>query len=205
MEKQKYIDDLHEIRTMMDKSSRFISLSGMSGIIAGLLALGGAYLAYQTIYVDQDYFSYRRIVLTSETMITLLSIGFGVLLLSVGAGIFFTHRRSQKTNQAIWDAQARRLVINLLIPLVTGGILCIILLMKGIIGLIPPITLIFYGLALVNASKYTLTEVRSLGLSEIILGLLACQFIGYGLIFWAIGFGVLHIIYGVAMYRKYES
>ncbi len=204
MEKEKYLSDLKEIKSMMDRSSRFISLSGMSGVAAGVIALIGAYLAYDTVYQGQDYFDYRVMVITSDTIIRLISIAMGVLILSVAAGIFFTRQRSRKTKQALWDAQAKRMVINLLIPLAAGGILCIILISKGIIALTAPITLIFYGLALINASKYTLTEVRSLGIAEVILGLLACQFIGYGLLFWSIGFGALHIIYGLAMYVKYD-
>jgi hypothetical protein len=205
MEKEKYISDLHEIRNMMDRSSKFISLSGMAGIAAGIFALAGAYFAYTTVYKQQDYLNYRRADLSNESVFTLMTIAVAVLILSVGAGIFFTHRRSKKVNQSLWDAQAKRLISNLMIPLAAGGILCLILLSKGFVGLVAPLTLVFYGLALVNASKYTLTEIRSLGIVEIILGLLACQFIGYGLLFWVIGFGVLHIVYGIAMYSKYGS
>lgn len=204
MEKEKYINDLKEIKSMMDRSSRFISLSGMSGVVAGLAALVGAYLAYNTVYQDQNYFDYRVMVMNADSVVRLLSIAIGVLVVSLAAGIFFTLQRTRKTKQALWDAQAKRLVVNLMIPLLTGGILCLILLSKGLISLVAPMTLVFYGLALINASKYTLTEVRSLGIAEVILGLLAFQFIGYGLLFWSIGFGALHIIYGLAMYLKYD-
>lgn len=204
MEKEKYISDLKEIKSMMDRSSRFISLSGMSGIVAGVAALIGAYLAYNSVYQGQNYFDYRVMVMNTDSVVRLLSIAFGVLVVSLAAGIFFTLKRTRKTKQALWDAQAKRLVINLMIPLLTGGILCLILLSKGLISLVAPMTLVFYGLALINASKYTLTEVRSLGIVEVLLGLLAFQFIGYGLLFWSIGFGALHIIYGLAMYLKYD-
>jgi hypothetical protein len=79
-----------------------------------------------------------------------------------------------------------------------------ILLLKGYIGIVAPLTLIFYGLALVNASKYTLSEVRWLGLTQILLGLAAAHFIGYGLVFWALGFGLVHILYGLVMHYKYK-
>lgn len=205
MEKQKYLDDLREIKSIMDRSSRFISLSGMSGIVAGCLGLLGAYIAYETVYSGQDYLGYRQAILSSKNISQLLTIATVLLLSAVGAGLFFTQRKAAKNNQKLWDGQARRLLINLFIPLAAGGILCVILLFKGLIGLLAPLTLLFYGLALVNASKYTLSEVRSLGLMQIALGLLACQFIGYGLLFWAVGFGLLHIIYGVMMHVKYGS
>lgn len=205
MDKQKYLDDLHDIKHMMERSSRFISLSGVSGILAGIFALIAAFFAYKTIYNKQDYLGYQNVLLNRETIFTLMAIGSVTLVLSIGSGIFFTTKKARKENQKLWDLQTRRLLINLSIPLVTGGLLCLMLIFEGLIGLIAPLTLIFYGLALVNASKYTLSEIRSLGLIEILTGLLAILFIGYGLWFWAFGFGVLHIIYGIVMQRKYGS
>ncbi|MCZ4694341.1 hypothetical protein DWB61_04420 [Ancylomarina euxinus] len=205
MDKQKYIEDLKDIKQMMNRSSRFISLSGLSGISAGILAIIGAYLAYQTIYANQDYLVYRQATLSIENLSTLLVIALATLLLSIGSGIFFTTRKAKRNKQKLWDSQSKTLLINLFIPLATGGVLCLILLLKGFIGIIAPLTLIFYGLALVNASKYTLEEIRSLGIVEIILGLLGIYFIGYGLIIWTIGFGILHIVYGIIMHLKYGS
>jgi hypothetical protein len=203
--KEKYIEDLKEIKDIMNRSSRFISLSGLSGISAGISALIGAYMAYRIVYTNQDYQEYGRIFLTNESITQLLLIALGTLILAIGTGIYFTTRETKKRNQKIWDVQTKRLLINLSIPLLTGGILCLMLLFKGYIGLVAPLTLIFYGLALVNASKYTLNEIRSLGLIEIALGLIATYFIGFGLLFWTIGFGVLHIIYGIIMQWRYKS
>ncbi len=205
MEKQKYISDLEDIRNIMDRSSRFISLSGLSGVIAGVLALIGASLAYYTVFIDNDYYSYRKAILDFNTTLKLISIASSVLILSVASGIFLSWRKAKKNNQSIWDNQSKRLIINLMIPLATGGLLCLIIIGKGFIGLVAPLTLVFYGLALINASKYTLTEVRSLGIAEVILGLIACQWEGYGLIFWALGFGALHIVYGIIMHLKYDA
>lgn len=203
--KEKYIEDLKEIKDIMNRSSRFISLSGLSGISAGLIALIGAYLAYQTVYTNQDYLGYRNAILTTESLTQLLLIAIGTLVLAVLTGIYFTTRETKKKNQKIWDVQTKRLLINLVIPLLTGGILCLMLLFKGYVGFVAPLTLIFYGLALVNASKYTLNEIRSLGLIQIGLGLIATHFIGFGLLFWAIGFGILHIVYGLIMHWRYKS
>ncbi|MEM7550561.1 MAG: hypothetical protein AAF363_12840 [Bacteroidota bacterium] len=205
MTKEKYIEDLSEIRSIMDRSSRFISLSGLSGVIAGFLALTGAYMAYRTVYIGQDYFSYRRATLTGESATQLLLIASSVLLLSLAGGILLTRSKAKRDGLSLWDQQSKRLVINLAIPLVAGGVLCLILLGKGFVALIAPLTLLFYGLALINASKYTLSEIRGLGIAEITLGLVACQFIGYGLLFWSIGFGVLHIVYGILMHYRYGS
>ena len=204
MNELKYKDDLKDIKDIMNRSSRFISLSGLSGVAAGIIALLGAYVAYQTVYSKQVFLGYQRAIITNGNITTLLIIALLTIILAIGAGIFFTSRKAKKNEEKLWDLQTKRLLINLLIPLVTGGILGLMLLIKGYIAIVAPLTLIFYGLALVNASKYTLTEIRSLGLIEIILGLIAFQYIGYGLLFWSIGFGLLHIIYGIAMHIKYK-
>lgn len=205
MKKEKYLEDLKEIRDIMDRSSRFISLSGWSGVSAGIFALCGAYAAYQTVYANQDYLGFRSAVITSDNLLTLLGIATLTLACSIGAGIFFTTREAKKKGQSTWDHQTKRLLMALAIPLITGGILSAILLSKGYVGIVAPLTLIFYGLALVNASKYTLNEIRNLGLIEIGLGLLATYYIGFGLLFWSLGFGILHIIYGIMMQMKYKS
>ena len=90
------------------------------------------------------------------------------------------------------------------VPLVAGGLLILILIAKGLIGLIAPVSLIFYGMALFNASRHTLEEVKVLGIIQIGLGLISSYFVEYGLLIWALGFGVVNIIYGIYMHYKYE-
>lgn len=201
-----YLNEITEIRSLMERSSRFLSLSGLSGVIAGLYALIGASAAYWLIYQDQHIFSYRSIDLGERSVLVLLVLdALLVLVFSVLTGLFFTYRKAKKQGASLWDKQAQQLLINLMIPLVTGGILSLILLQRGYIGVVAPLTLIFYGLALVNVSKYTCHDVRYLGLLEIALGLISCVYIGYGLLFWSFGFGILHILYGIIMYLKYEK
>ena len=206
MEEQNYKDDLKDIRDMMNRSSRFISLSGWSGVSAGITALLGAYSAYSLVFKSQDYLdSYKTILITSEDITTLIIIALVTLLAAIGFGLLFTTIQARRNHEKLWDLQTKRLIINLALPLITGGILCLILIARGYIGIIAPLTLIFYGLALVNASKYTLSEIRGLGIAEIILGLFSAYFVGFGLIAWAVGFGLLHIIYGIVMQLKYGS
>ena len=205
MNQEKYKEDLKDIREIMHKSTRFISLSGLSGILAGIFALAGLYLAYNTVYSGQDYFAYRTAELSPEILFRLLGIAVSVLILAILSAAVFTARKAKRHGQKLWDRQHKRLIVNFSIPLIAGGLICLILLTKGFIGLVAPLTLVFYGLALVHASKYTLNEIRFLGYIEIVLGIFAAQFIGYGLIFWGLGFGVAHIVYGVFMQMKYGS
>ncbi|RZL14948.1 MAG: hypothetical protein EOO96_30235 [Pedobacter sp.] len=203
---EEQLNALSDIRNMMDRSSRFISLSGLSGVFAGLTALIGAYIAHGelTKYFKGDY-GYG-IDADGDIEFNLIKIALGVLVVALAGGFLFTLRQSRKKNIPFWGKTAKNLLINLAIPLVAGGFFIIALLFNypGAIGLIASSCLIFYGLALINASKYTYTDIRFLGICEVILGLIAMFYIGYGLYFWAFGFGVLHIFYGLIMYFKYE-
>jgi uncharacterized membrane protein YgdD (TMEM256/DUF423 family) len=200
MENEKYLNDISEIKNMMSKSSQFISLSGFSGIIAGVYALIGAITANYIITHDGS----MNITLESLTFKYCITIAFIVLVLSVGTAYLLTLKKAKKQGEKIWNPTTRKLIVNFCIPLFTGGIFAIELLLHSYFGIIAPIILVFYGMACVNASKYTLRDVRYLGLTMIIIGIIALEFPGYGLHFWALGFGICHIIYGSMMYYKYD-
>ena len=203
------IEDLEYIKDMMEKSSRFISLSGLTGVFAGVFALIGAFVAQ--IYLSSIGISYQEFAnFTTETIslkTTLIMMADAVLVavFSIVFGLFFTNRTAKKKGLKIWDKTSKRLLINLLIPLAAGGVFCITLLYHNLFAFVAPTTLIFYGFACFNAGKYTHDEVRYLGISEIALGLLGTLYLGYGFVIWMIGFGLLHILYGWLMYVKYEK
>jgi hypothetical protein len=180
-------------------------LSGLSGVLAGIYALVGAYLAYQTIYFDTSTSAtYENLIISENAVIKLFIIAISVLILSIVTGILLSLKKAKESNDTIWNATSKRLLINFMIPLSVGGYMGLYLIEKENFGLITPLTLIFYGLACVNASKYTLGDVRYLGLTMIALGILSTFFIGYGLLFGALGFGVCHIFYGGMMWFKYD-
>lgn len=197
--------DLASIKNLMERSSRFISLSGLSGVLAGIYAITGSLIAYFLIYYPNSPFGYRfYYVNEADVIIKLIITALAVLVLSVLTGIMLTIRKANKQAVSYWDHNSKRFLLNTGIPLVTGGIFICSLLARGYFGIAAPACLIFYGLALINGSSYTLGEVRYLGLLQIALGLLCAIFPGYGLLFWTMGFGVLHIIYGISMYNKYD-
>ncbi|AKQ45780.1 membrane protein [Rufibacter radiotolerans] len=201
-----YSRDLAEIRSMMERSSKFLSLSGWAGIMAGIYALVGAYIAYAVFGFNPDHSSDLPLTGTgiSATLLNVILLAVFILAMAVGTAIFLSSKKAEKRGEKLWNATARRVLINMAVPLAVGGILVLIMISKGLIGFVAPFTLLFYGLALYNASKFTYGEMRSLGLIEIGLGLLGSYFVGYGLLLWAIGFGVVHIIYGIYMHYKYE-
>jgi hypothetical protein len=198
------LETLHDIKRMMERSSRFISLSGWSGIAAGACALAGAGMAYRriTYYYQSEYKKVGGAII--ELKYDLILIAFLTFAAALMLASFFTFLKSKKEGVAIWGAAARRLMWNTFLPLAAGGFLIWHLIEISGYGLVAPSCLIFYGLALVNGSKYTMGEVRWLGYGEIILGIVNLWFPGKGIFFWTFGFGVLHIVYGFAMWWKYE-
>lgn len=200
MEAKDYLKDIQDIKQMMAQSTQFISLSGLSGILAGLYALCGAVVV--NFLIDNHHAEF--ITLESTTFKKIIAVAIVVLVLSLVTAYFLTAKKAKKVGEKVWNPSSKRLLINFCIPLFTGGILALLLLRHGVYGLIAPITLIFYGLACVNASKYTLRDVRYLGITEIILGLIAVEYSGYGLYVWIVGFGICHIVYGAVMYYKYD-
>ena len=201
------LDTLAEIRDLMQKSSRFISLSGFSGIAAGVFAMLGAGAAYFKMGESWEVPSVSELVSASEIADFILFCLYDAIFVLTGAlstAFFFTYRKTRRMGLSIWDETAKRLLVSLLVPLFTGGVFCAALLYHGVFVLVAPAMLVFYGLSLLNAGKYTLHDIAWLGYAEIGLGLGCTFFTGYGLFFWAMGFGVFHIIYGTMMYLKYD-
>lgn len=200
---------LTDIRSMMEKSTKFVTLSGKTGISIGIIALiyvatcygiGGA-LPFQ-----YQYFHERLLlsdgVMGLSTLRFIFILGLITLALSLIMGYYFTMKRTQKAGIKLWSKSFKLMLVNIAIPLITGGIFTIFLILHGAWELVSSSMLIFYGLSLINGAKYTLQDINSLGLAEIGLGILSLFVAGYGLEFWAIGFGLFHIIYGLKMSIK---
>jgi hypothetical protein len=222
IEQNQHLEALKDIRKMMQRSSRFISLSGLSGIAAGVWALVGSYFAYDWITEFHNNHLVRDVQTQSDVIIAdpkhvygsfpewdtlkinLILLAGAILALSVLSALYFTWRRAGKNKVPLWDHTSRQLILNTAIPIIAGGLFILAMLQRTEWRYVAPASLVFYGLALVNGSKYTVSDIRYLGFLEIILGLINTQYIGYGIYFWAMGFGVLHIIYGFMMWWKYE-
>lgn len=199
MKENQVQQDLASIRNLMERSSKFISLSGLSGILAGVYALAGSGAAYFMMNnrtgQAENY---------TEYTLRFSVIAVVVLLASVLTGLLLSSHKAQKTGQQIWGPTSRALLFQMVVPLLTGGLLIILFLSRGNIDMIAAACLIFYGLALISASSYTFTDIKFLGLCDVVLGLIAAIYPDYSLLLWAIGFGALHIVYGSIMYLKYD-
>lgn len=208
------LNHIKEMRKLMESSSRFLSLSGLSGILCGFYALVAAALAYYLVYVkpvndfqvdpinrfDETYMN--ATVYFFELDLKLLLIAIATLVISLLTAFLLSRKQANKNGDSFWNPAAKNMLVHMLLPLFVGGIFGLICIAKGYIELVAPVTLIFYGLALISASKYTFGEVIYLGIIQSLLGLLALIYIGYGLFFWAAGFGVMHIVYGIILHRK---
>lgn len=203
-ENSPYQQDLASIRKLMERSVKFISLSGLSGILAGVYALAGAGFVYLTIQYPAPVYQPLSYQLPSSVFLPIAVTAVLVLLFSIGTGIGLSYRKAAKAGIRFWDTTARHMVISLAIPLVAGGLFMVILMMGGYFEILCAACLIFYGLALIHASPNLYEEVRYLGYLEILLGLIAGLLPGYGLVLWALGFGVLHILYGAIMFKRYD-
>jgi len=208
-QQEQSLETLNDIKKIMERSSRFISLSGISGIGAGICALIGAWLAHDYVFGYKDYImdqgNHANTGGTSWILNNrLFWIAVGTLIAAILSAFLFTWLKTKKDGILIWSNSAMRLLLNLSIPLIAGAIFLFRLIHFGTFGLIAPGCLIFYGLALINASKYTLDDIRYLGYVQIILGIINLWFVGYGLYFWAFGFGFMHIVYGISMWWKYD-
>ncbi len=180
----------------MEQSSRFLSLSGLSGILIGIYALAGAYFANDLLKSE----AYRN-----KTVLLLLILAIVILVMSFITIIILTYRKTKREGDKIWSKGTRLLLVNLAVPLVSGGILTFIFFSRGYYEIIAALLLVFYGLALVNASKFTRQEIYYMGLCQIVIGIFASLFPVYSLLFWALGFGVIHILYGTIMHFRYEQ
>jgi hypothetical protein len=198
-----YLEDLRLIKKVMEESSRFISLSGISGIFAGLIALAGAAAAFAILNGNFQLTGPLN-ELSANHASMLLADAAIVLLLALGASVLFSWRKSVRHQLRIWTPVSRKFLINLAVPLITGGLFIIILIQRGNAEYVVPSMLLFYGLALVNSGKFTFSEVFYLGLIEIVAGLLASVFTDLWIWFWCFGFGLMHIVYGLLVFRKYK-
>jgi hypothetical protein len=193
-ELNQHLRDITEIRSMMERSSKVLSLSGLSGVSAGFVAIAGTWFAQWV----------QPRVSRTDIAIYLIFDALAVLLLGVGMAALFSIRMARKKALPVWTNTSRFLLVDLAIPLTAGGLFCIALMESGSYSLIPGTMLVFYGLSLINGSKYALREIRYLGITELALGCIAIFTPEQGLNLWALGFGVMHILYGSLMYFRYE-
>lgn len=185
-----HLQAIQEIKNMMERSTKFSSISGMAGMVVGVLAI--------IVFGGITWFDVTAIY-------PLFVIMVGTLIIAMSIGLKLSIEKAKKEGAPIFDTTAKRFLVHFFTPLIVGGILCLIFAYHGDYTYIPSIMLIFYGFALLHASKFSLDTIKNLGYLELIIGLFAAAFTTYGMWCWVFGFGLLHIIYGFIIYTKYEK
>lgn len=205
-DQQDSFEELKKIRGLMERSSIYHSLSGLSGMVAGVIGI----IAYAIVYflVNPLMEQFPQMLNSDALRIYLLKVFFAAsiisLVLAFSAIFYFNWRNGLKNGISFYDAPMQKMFINLFIPLIAGGIFCLMLVREQLYLMIAPSMLIFYGLAMIQASRHTIIEIRHLGLAELALGLIAIFFQEYGMWFWLAGFGFVNLFYGAFIYLKYE-
>lgn len=197
------LKEVAEIRSMMERSTKFLSLSGLSGVGAGIVALAG--WAWAMRYLGSRFAPGVDAAVNHQDILIMMLNAALVIVAALAIAMFFSWRLAKRRGLPIWNATAKDVVAALLIPLACGGVFCLILVRQELYAMVPSAMLVFYGMALVSAGKYTIHNIRFLGLLETVLGLTAGLFPGIGLWLWAAGFGLLHILYGIVMYLQFEK
>ena len=208
MEKNEVKQTLDDIRDMMSKSSRFQAISGYSIIIVGLYAAVAAAIAAALVGAVNLFPFFENIDATLNTpakirLATIIALSlFTLSLLTVFAMAIAKSKRHNL--RFAFDKRMRQMLTDFFLPLAAGGLVSIALIMQQHYGLTSSIMLLFYGLALVNSSHYTYPALRWLGYTELALGIADCLTVKHAILFWFLGFSVMHIIFGIVYVIMFE-
>lgn len=196
------LEDLKEIRQMMERSSRFLSLSGSSGIGIGFLA--SLFVAWQVSKGNMSLTEQRNFDLLAPAWEEFIIGTFGLFVICVLLSMGLTLRRTLKKGLTIWTSSTKNILGAIGLPMMVGAMLLLQNFNSLSTDAFFPATLLCYGLGLFFASRYTYDELRIMGLAMLVLGTLSILYPPYSLLFWVLGFGALHMIYGAIMYFRYE-
>ena len=202
MDNKDALNTLKEIKDLMARSSRFQTISGWSiviiGIYASIVSLGAwLLLGNHEPYTWLPAFAQDFAINTPSRTILALVIAAVLVVVSFLTVCLGSYLKTKRDNQTFaFDQTVRRSLINFFVPAIAGALFCVAMLVQGHYGLTSSIMLLFYGLALINCSHYTRSSIALLGYGQLLLGIVDCFVVHHAILFWFLGFGLLHIIYG---------
>ncbi len=204
MKEQEIRDTLSDIRNMMERSQKVLFLEGTAGIVVAVWALLGAVAVSLVLYgTVSPLWGATVNPIRQPDWDTFLIVA--IICASVFCAAFMTvwlmskHRASREGLDFSFDAGTRRLLGNFFTAMVTGGLVCLTPIFNDLWNLIPGFMLVFYGLAVVLISPiaFKISITKYLGYAEIVIGVAALAFSSFGMMFWTIGFCILHLIWGI--------
>ena len=183
-------ENLRVIRALMERSTKFSTFSGLSGVCAGMASIIGCIIT--RLYIpDPGAFPVQFLALWST-----------VIVIAVGADYLLMKRRAAQVGKRVLSRLGKQMVIASVPGLGTGAIVTFYLLQHHLLGSVYPFWMLAYGLAVSATGLFSQREVSLLGVAFLIAGA-ACLFAtGIGLPMMAVTFGGFHIVYGLAMSRK---
>jgi hypothetical protein len=181
------MDNLRFIRETMERAGSFTAVPGWGGCIIGLTAIAAAFVAARQPNMDR-------------WLITWLMEG----MVAVGIGAIAMKIKSESAGQALSSEPARRFVLSFAPPLLAGALLGSVLYRSNLIGALPGTWLLLYGTGVVTGGAFSVRVVPLMGLCFMGLGA-AALFLPLPLAnaLLGIGFGVLHVVFGIIIARRY--
>lgn len=203
MDANRAADELKAIRELMERPVRYSTMSGLSGVLAGLASLAGV---FADLYVSGRYADRP-----AEAVRINMGIWAGVFLAAFAAATVPTRLRERKRGMPFWSRIKKQILLTILPPFVggvglTAAIVCRWWIGDGpnMWGLIPAIWMLFYGLALWQVGLFSPAEIRVLAVAFLLAGLAAAALF-HTYPYWAMGltFGGFHIVYGVVVWIRH--
>lgn len=179
-------DNLRFIRDTMERASSFTAVPGWGGVYIGLTAVAAGAVAYGRPLTQQ------------------FSIWLAEAALALALAILAVRVKSKRLALPLGSRPARRALLSFVPPLLAGAMLSIILARFGMLGIMPGLWLLLYGTAVVTGGAFSVRIVPVMGLCFMLLG--AISFVApvsWGNELLVLGFGVLHIVFGAVIARRY--
>ena len=178
------MDNLRYIRETMERSQSFTAVSGVGGVLMGLIALGATFLAVRT-----------------ETIEAWVAVWMSAAVLSLGSALVAMTMKARAAGGSLLVGAGRKFAWNLTPPLLVGGLLTVAMTQMGAAALLPGVWLLLYGRGVVRGGAFSVGVVPLMGLAFMLVGAAALFAPAtWGNLFMAGGFGLLHIVFGILIF-----
>ena len=184
----------------MEQGKSYFSLKSLSGILIGIYGLATVYLIDKLTSGEGS-----GIEMVSQLPILFLQIGITAIAVVFIIISLFTlwiraKRRAKSEGKKLWNTSNKKIRLQTLITLLVLIVVIIVIANQGYYSLVTPISLFFYGLFLLNLSRFSSKGLVFLSIGEVLLGVAAYMIYDKEIFFLALGFGLLPIIYGAATF-----
>lgn len=179
-------DDLRFIRLAMERSPRFTGVPGWGGVWMGISALVAAAVASR-----------------QPTVEGWLGTWLAEACIAIGIGGWAIRRKARRVQLPVLSGAGRRFMLSFLPPAVAGAILTMALYRAGETALVPGAWLLLYGAAVVTGGAFSVKVVPLMGICFMALGVAALAGPGWSDPLLALGFGGLHIAFGLHIARRH--